>query len=69
MEAIKKGLALNPDLETKGMLLINQALIHDVLNDSESAKKILGKIIFDKESTIANVEIAKFVLKSIATGS
>ena len=25
LEAIKKGLELNPDLETKGMLLINQA--------------------------------------------
>lgn len=67
LEAVKKGLELNPDLETKGMLLINQALIYDVQNDSESAKEILGKLIFDKESTVANIEMAKFVLHSIVT--
>lgn len=67
LEAINKGLKLNPDLETKGMLLINQALIYDVQENSESATKILGELIFNKESTVANIEMAKFVLKSIAT--
>jgi hypothetical protein len=49
------------------MLLINQALIYDVQGNTESAKKILGELIFNKESTVANVEMAKFVLKSIVT--
>jgi tetratricopeptide (TPR) repeat protein len=67
LDAIKKGLELNPDLETKGMLLINQALIYDVQGNTESAKKILVELIFNKESTVANIEMAKFILKSIAT--
>lgn len=67
LDAIKKGLELNPDLETKGMLQINQALIYNVQGNTESAKKILGELIFNQESTVANIEMAKFVLKSIVT--
>ena len=67
LAAIKKGLALNPDFETKGMLLINRALIFDVQGDKEEAKKILGRLIFDKESTVSNIEMAKFILYSIAS--
>lgn len=67
LSAIEKGLKSNPDLETKGMLLINKALIDDVEGDTSHAKIILGELIFDKESTVANIEMAKFVLSSIAT--
>ncbi|WP_232817827.1 tetratricopeptide repeat protein [Winogradskyella tangerina] len=67
LEAIERGLELNPDFETKGMLLINKALIYDVQGNTKSAKKILGQLIFNKESTVSNIEMAKFILKSIVT--
>lgn len=67
LEAIKKGLTLNPDAETKGILLINQALIYGVQGDKDSAKNLLGTLIFDEKSTVANIELAKFVLASMVT--
>lgn len=65
LEAIRKGLALNPDLETKGILLINRAIIYDILDNNESAENILDRLIISKETTLANIEMAKFMLKSL----
>lgn len=66
LEAVSKGLANNPDLETKGMLLINQALIKDTQGKTDEAKNILGKLILDENTTVSNSEMAKFVLLSIS---
>ncbi len=66
-KAIEKGLTLNPDVETKGILLINMALIiHDEGNKEQSIK-ILTDLIFDSNSTFGNIELAKFVLNNIIT--
>ncbi len=67
LEAIEKGLESSPDLETKGMLLINRALIMDVQGNKSKATEILGKMIFDQETTLGNKELAKFVLASITS--
>jgi tetratricopeptide (TPR) repeat protein len=63
--AINKGLELESDAETKGMLLINSALILNNKGEIGKAKEILGEIIFDTNSTFGNIEMGKFVLKSI----
>lgn len=65
VQAIEKGLSLEPDIETKGVLLINKAILLNEDGNTEEAKSILGNLIFSKESTTANVELAKFVLKSL----
>lgn len=65
LNAIEKGLKSDPDLDTKGGLLINKALVKDLKGETEEAKKILGELIFDKNTTLANIELAKFVLSSI----
>jgi tetratricopeptide (TPR) repeat protein len=67
LEAINTGLSKNPDSETKGILLINKAIVLNDSGEKEEAKKILGDIIFSSETTRSNVELAKFTLKSIAT--
>lgn len=65
LKAIEKGLSLQPDIETKGSLLINKALATDLSGDSQKAADILTRLIFDPNSTLANVELAKFVLNTI----
>lgn len=64
-KAINNGLKHNPDPETKGILLINKALIFNMENDTQEAIKILGELIFHSNSTLATVELAKFTLHSI----
>lgn len=67
IQALEKGLKLNPDVETKGMLLINKALAIDYINkDTKGAIKILTEVIFDEEATYGSIELAKFVLNSIS---
>ncbi|MCE3226576.1 MAG: hypothetical protein K0S32_1127 [Bacteroidetes bacterium] len=65
LDAIEKGLSKNPDAETKGILEINKALIWSNTGKKEEAKQLLGHVIFSQEATMANVEMAKFALKSI----
>ncbi len=65
LSAVEKGLEANPDEDTKGVLLINKALVKNIQDENEEAKKILGKLIFDEKSTFGNIELAKFVLSTI----
>jgi tetratricopeptide (TPR) repeat protein len=65
LDAIEQGFNADPDAETKGVLLINKALVLDLQSKKEEAKKILGEMIFSKETTLANIELAKFALSSI----
>ncbi|MFW9855974.1 MAG: tetratricopeptide repeat protein [Candidatus Thorarchaeota archaeon] len=64
-KAIENGLKYNPDSETKGILLINKALILNMENRNQEAVRILGKLILNPNSTLATVELAKFALRSI----
>ncbi|PTX62316.1 hypothetical protein C8N46_103416 [Kordia periserrulae] len=66
LKAIEKGLEQNPDMETKGMLLINKALALNENGELENATKILTSVIFDTNSTYGNIEMAKFALNNIS---
>ncbi len=62
MVAIEQGLQANLDLETKGMLLINKAIVLFNQGKHQEAIDILGYLIVDTENTIGTRESAKFVL-------
>ncbi|MGV3611285.1 MAG: tetratricopeptide repeat protein [Fluviicola sp.] len=63
--SIEQGLAGNPDRETKGILLLNKAMIFSEKGEKDIARKLLSEIIDSQETTISNSEIAKVALKSI----
>lgn len=65
LSAIEKGLALLPDAETFGNLIINKALVYDLEGRKEEAKKLLSELISSEETSITNVELAKFVWKTL----
>jgi tetratricopeptide (TPR) repeat protein len=64
--AIEKGLAANPDGETKGILLINKALIMDRSGDRDGATRLLGELALNPDSTYATEHLAKVTLASVA---
>jgi len=63
---IERGLAAEPDAETKGMLQINKALVLDRQGDHESAVQLLGELALDPKSTYATEQMAKASLMMIA---
>ncbi len=65
LDAIEKGLSKNPDAETKGILLINKALVLNDEGKKEEAKQLLGNLIFSSDVTRSNEELAKFTLKTL----
>lgn len=62
LAAIEKGLAANPDAETKGTLQINKALILDRKGDREGAVRVLGELALDPASTNSTEHLAKVTL-------
>lgn len=66
LDAIEKGMAANPDGETKGILLINKALTLNQQGNTTAAKEILGNLALDPNSTFANEHLAKQMLAMIA---
>ncbi|WDI42051.1 tetratricopeptide repeat protein [Bremerella sp. P1] len=66
LEAIEKGLAANPDAETKGILLINKALTLNQQGDKQAAKEILGSLALDPNASFSNEHLAKQTLAMIA---
>lgn len=66
LNIIEKGLEQNPDIETKGILLINKALVINLNGDFKEASRLLTDVIFDTTSTFGNIEMAKFILNSIS---
>ena len=64
-KAIAQGLSNNADAETKGILLINKAITLSESGKKGEAITLLGNLIFSKDATTANVEMAKFTLQSI----
>jgi tetratricopeptide (TPR) repeat protein len=65
LAAIEKGLAANPDGETKGILLINKALIVERSGDHEGAVRLLGELALNPASTYATERLAKVTLANI----
>ena len=66
LAAIERGLAANPDGETKGILQINKALILNRKGEHEGAVRLLGELALDPASTSATERLAKFSLANIA---
>jgi tetratricopeptide (TPR) repeat protein len=66
LAAIESGLAAEPDAETRGMLLINKALILDRQGHHDEAVKILGQLALDPKSTVGTEHLAKATLVIIA---
>ncbi|SFD54243.1 Tetratricopeptide repeat-containing protein [Chitinophaga sp. CF118] len=66
LQAIEQGLSKQPDADTKGILIINKAVILNEDGKKEEAKQLLGNLIFSPDVTTGNIELAKFTLKSIA---
>jgi tetratricopeptide (TPR) repeat protein len=66
LEAVTRGLAANPDDETKGVLLIRRAIILHERGQSAEAVQILGELALDPSATFANESIAKYVLGQIS---
>jgi tetratricopeptide (TPR) repeat protein len=66
LAAIEKGLAANPDGETKGILLINKALVLDRSGDRDGAIRLLGELALDPAATYATEHLAKVTLANLA---
>jgi tetratricopeptide (TPR) repeat protein len=62
MEAITRGLAAEPDDETRGMLLIRRATLLNARGQPADAVRILGELALDPASTLATESLAKYVL-------
>jgi tetratricopeptide (TPR) repeat protein len=65
LQAITRGLEHAPDPETKGMLLINRALVLHRRGDIDEAVKILGELALDPRSTLGIEMLAKANLEKI----
>jgi tetratricopeptide (TPR) repeat protein len=65
LQWIEKGLAANPDAETKGILLINKALLLNKRGEKDAAVKLLGQLALDPQSTFATEHLAKATLANI----
>ena len=66
LAAIEKGLSADPDPETKGMLLINKALVMNRAGDRSGAIKLLGELALDPETTFGTEALAKATLAILA---
>lgn len=58
-EAIRKGLAANPDAETKGILRLNEALGLHAQGERVAALQVLEELMQDPASTLATEHLAK----------
>jgi tetratricopeptide (TPR) repeat protein len=65
LRAIERGLAAGPDPETRGMLLLNKALVVNQLGDRAAAIAILGDLALDPASTLATETLAKATLAQV----
>ena len=66
LSIIEKGLALHPDAETKGMLLINKAIVLNRKGNRQAAVQILGDLALDPNSTFGTEHSAKAALAIIS---
>jgi hypothetical protein len=66
LAAIEEGLEARPDPDTKGMLLINKALVLDRAGDHSGAIRLLGELALDPKSTYGTEHLAKASLAMVA---
>ena len=66
LKAIERGLAANPDRDTKGMLLLNKAMALDGSGDGAAAVELLRTLSADPESTHATEALAKAMLEQVS---
>jgi tetratricopeptide (TPR) repeat protein len=66
IEAIEKGLLAKPDPETRGMLLINKALVLDRQGQHREAVELLGRLALDPQATYGSAHLAKATLAMMA---
>ena len=59
LDAIQKGLSGEPDAETKGMLLLNKAVVMNRQGDKAGALKLLGELVADSATTLGVEALAK----------
>ncbi|MFF0392373.1 hypothetical protein ACFYS8_27310 [Kitasatospora sp. NPDC004615] len=64
LTALERGLAGEPDGETRGMLLVNKALLLQH-TDPAAAVAVLGSLALDPESTLGAETMAKIVLAQL----
>ena len=67
LQAITRGLEHEPDPETKGVLLINRALILHRRGDHNGAIQILGELALDPGSTLSTEMLAKATLAEVVS--
>jgi hypothetical protein len=65
LQAITRGLEHDPDGETKGILVINRALVLHRRGDRDAAVKILGELALDPQSTLGTEMLAKVTLAQV----
>ena len=65
LQAISKGLSYQPDPDTRGLLLINKALILHRQGKESEAIKMLGQLALDPDSTLHTEQLAKFALATL----
>ncbi len=65
LRAIERGLGARPDAETRGMLLLNKALVLHQRGERDAAIAILGDLALDPASTLATETLAKATLAQI----
>jgi tetratricopeptide (TPR) repeat protein len=66
LSAIEKGLAAEPDPETKGQLLVGKAMILERQGNRQAAVRLLGELILDPYSTFATEQLARSNLAIVA---
>lgn len=66
LAAIEKGLAAEPDAETRGMLEISRALVLDRQGDHDGAVRLLGELALDPQSTYGTEQLARATLAVVA---
>jgi tetratricopeptide (TPR) repeat protein len=65
IERLERGLAANPDPETRGMLMINRALLMDRRGEHRAAIESLGALALDADSPLDIQALAKVSLKQM----
>jgi hypothetical protein len=66
LKAIERGLAADPDPETKGMLLLNKALTLLSSGDGDGGVALVRTLVMDQESTLATEALAKAMLERVS---
>jgi tetratricopeptide (TPR) repeat protein len=65
--AIDRGLTVDPDAETRGMLLVNRALVLNRQGNRDAAARLLGELALSPTSTLASEQLAKATLATLIT--